>query len=353
MKSNIKLFALPVVVLLSLFYISFLFSSEIKNLKKNIDNIYFGNFIPIDKLHIIYENYTNIIYSQDDKTKNKAIIVKNWNFYKNQYKTSQERKKVDIIDNQIKEAFKIDDKKHYLFIKKQIKYLIEHEIFSASIQRKKFLDDYKKVQNYLYYNQVIIVVFILLFTSYIIYITIKTHKKQQYLIEKYKHDSITDGLTKLYNRKYFDIIFNDAPIITKDNNWLTAFIMIDIDFFKQYNDTYGHDAGDIALKKVSKTLHRIFNDEYDYVFRLGGEEFGVLIFDTNIPKLKEKLAILKDNIKKLNIEHTAIKTKLLTLSMGIVIINEENSDMSSNELYKLADKKLYQSKENGRDQYTL
>ena len=92
MKLNIKLLATPFVVLLSLFYINFLFSSEIDRLKKEIDNIYFGNFIPVHKLHIILEKYNEVIYDNKTVRNNKRIIQKNWDYYNTQYKTIKERK---------------------------------------------------------------------------------------------------------------------------------------------------------------------------------------------------------------------------------------------------------------------
>ncbi|MEA3498937.1 MAG: GGDEF domain-containing protein, partial [Campylobacterota bacterium] len=278
---------------------------------------------------------------------------KNWKFYNNQYKTDKERIVIDKIDKFILATFEKNTKEYYQFVLKQISLLIEHEIYSASTQRKIFLNDYNKVKQYLLYNQIAIIIFIVLFMIFMIFLIIKNNKKQEYLIEKYKQDSITDGLTKLYNRKYFDTIFDDITIISSDNNWVSAFVMIDIDFFKQYNDTYGHDAGDEALKSVAKMLDKTFKNDFDYVFRLGGEEFGILAFDTNIQILKENLNNVKINISKLNIEHSASATNLLTLSMGVVIINEDSYNSSCKELYKLADGKLYNSKENGRDQYTI
>ncbi len=353
MKLNIKLLATPFVVLLSLFYINFLFSSEIDRLKKEIDNIYFGNFIPVHKLHIILEKYNEVIFDNKTVRNNKRIIQKNWDYYNTQYKTIKERKIVEKIDQLILNSFNKNNKDYYKFTIQQIKLLIEHEIYSASMQRNNFLKEYNDINKYIVYNQVFIIVFILIFITIIIINIIKNNKKQEYLIEKYKQDSITDGLTKLYNRKYFDTLFDDITIISSQNNWLSAFVMIDIDFFKQFNDTYGHDDGDTALKKVANVLNKTFNDEYEYTFRLGGEEFGILIFDTNILNIKEKLDILQNNIKNLTIPHSASATNFLTISMGVVIINNQTYTSSVKDLYKLADEKLYHSKENGRNQYTL
>lgn len=353
MKINYKLFALPIIVLLSLVYISFLFSSEIERLKSKIDNIYFGNFIPVHKLHIIKEEYNKIILDEKNYFKSKELILTNWNYYNNQYKSEQERKVVKKIDNQVKQSFKKRNIQFYQYIIKQIDLLIKYEVSSAEVERKNFLLKYEKVNDYLLYNQLFIISFIIIFIFSIVFITIKNNNKMEYLVDKYKSDSITDGLTGLYNRKYFDNILDETTIVSRQNNWTSAFVMIDIDFFKQFNDTYGHDAGDIALKTVANVLDTIFNQEYDYVFRLGGEEFGILIFDIDRKKLEHRLSILQKSIAAQKIKHVASKTNFLTLSMGVVVIDKNVYNLSRTNIYKLADKKLYQSKEHGRDQYTI
>lgn len=353
MKINYKLFTLPIIVLISLVYISFLFSSEIDRLKSKIDNIYFGNFIPVHKLHIIKEEYNKIILNSKDYTQSKRIIIDNWNYYNTQYKSEQERKIVHKIDNQVNKSFKKQNKQFYKYIINQIDLLIKYEVSSASIERKNFLIQYEKVNSYLFYNQIFIISFIIIFIFTIVFVTIKNNNKMEYLVDKYKSDSITDGLTGLYNRKYFDNILDETTLVSKENSWTSAFIMIDIDFFKQYNDTYGHDAGDIALKTVAKILDTLFTEEYDYVFRLGGEEFGILIFDIDRSRLENRLKGLQKTLASQKIKHEASKTTFLTISMGVVMIDKNIYSLSRTEIYKLADKKLYQSKEHGRDQYTL
>ena len=353
MKINYKLFTLPIIVLLSLVYISFLFSSEIERLKSKIDNIYFGNFIPVHKLHIIKEEYNKIILDNNQFRNSRKNIISNWNYYNNQYKSEQERKVVKKIDNQVKKSFSKKNTQFYRYIIKQIDLLIQYEVESAELERKNFLEQYDKINNYLFYNQIFIITFIIIFILSIILITVKNNNKMEYLVDKYKSDSITDGLTGLYNRKYFDNILDETIAVSKQNNWTSAFVMIDIDFFKQYNDTYGHDAGDVALKKVSNILDTLFNQEYDYVFRLGGEEFGIIVFDIDIKKLESRIQILQQSIASQKIQHVASKTNFLTLSMGVVAIDQSTYNLTRSTIYKLADKKLYQSKEHGRDQYTI
>ncbi len=353
MKLNYKLLTLPIVVLMALVYMSFLFSSEIDRLKNKIDNIYFGNFIPVNKLHIIKEEYNKIIINPKEYSQSKKTILDNWEYYNSQYKSEQERKVVRKIDKQVKKSFKKRNVKFYKFMLKQIDLLIKYEVSSAELERKRFLIQYDKVNTYLFYNQIFIISFIIIFVFAIILVTIKNNNKMEYLIDKYKSDSITDGLTGLYNRKYFDIILDEIIFVSGENNCSSVFIMIDIDFFKQYNDTYGHDAGDIALKTVAHLLDTIFNEEYDYVFRLGGEEFGILIFDVDRNRLESRLKILQKNLASKKISHVASKTTFLTISMGVTVIDKDLYSLSRTEIYKLTDKKLYQSKENGRNQYTL
>jgi len=353
MKKDLKLFALPILVLMSLIYINYLFTSEIERLKSQIDNIYFGNFIPTHKLHNIKHEYQNIIHDKSNYTNSKELILDNWKYYNNQYKTIKEREIVERINKQINISFNKNTEQYYNFINKQIDLLIEYEVSSAYLQRKDFLLQFKKINNYLFYNQIFIILFVIIFIVFVIYSTIKKHDTLENLVSKYKSDSITDSLTGLYNRKYFDEILDDITVVSYENNWTSAFVMIDIDFFKQYNDTYGHDKGDEALKIVSSTFDSIFHGEFDYIFRIGGEEFGLLIFNITQERLEKRLKELQKQIALRKITHSASKTDFLTLSLGVVIIDKITYHYSIKEIYRLADKRLYNSKENGRDQYTL
>lgn len=126
--------------------------------------------------------------------------------------------------------------------------------------------------------------------------------------------------------------------------------MIDIDYFKQYNDTYGHLAGDETLKCVARTLGNVF--ENDLVARYGGEEFCVFTRESELG-LKQKLDALQSEIYKLKIEHKGSKiNNYLTLSLGVhgdILKQEKDID----EFINYADQKLYESKEAGRNRYTL
>jgi len=350
---NSKLIILPIFVIIAMIGLSFLFSQKIELLKKEIDNIYFANFLPVHKLHSIKESYIRLIQTRRYLTKEKKEILDNWNYYYKSYKSKKERLVLEQTNKQLLYAFKSKRKKQFQISLNKIDFLIKHEVTSAVIQRKAFVTKYKQMQNYLLFSQTLIIIFIIVLMGIIIYQAIKQNKKLVLLNEQYKIEANTDGLTKLYNRKYFDTIFQDFSAISEQNDWTSIFVMIDIDFFKQFNDTYGHDAGDVALKKVALTLDNSFTQDYEYTFRLGGEEFGIIIFNTDLTYLKTALDSLQYQINQLQIEHSASATKYLTISMGVVVVSKNRYSSTVKDLYTAADKKLYHSKENGRNQYTI
>lgn len=356
---SFKLTILVTIIIVTLISASFLFNSQIDKLKKQIDNIYFGNFVPLITLDLVLKNYQTIIQCKKitnnkcDITAERTVILKNWNSYNNSYKTQKERKIVDDVNKSIINSFKIDKIDIYELVMKQINFLKDYEVDVAYKQRRAFLTDYSDMKKYLLYNIIAIIIVSFAIIIFIIYQIIKKDNQLTILTRKYKIESITDSMTNLYNRKYFDNIFDNLPFISNANNWKSAFVMVDIDFFKQYNDTYGHDLGDETLKAVAKALKEYFNKEYEYVFRLGGEEFGVVLFDTDENILIECLDDINKKIIQLNIEHKASKIlNVVSISIGAVIY-EPYSYVSANKLYKIADENLYKSKQNGRNQFTL
>ncbi|RXK07807.1 GGDEF domain-containing protein [Halarcobacter bivalviorum] len=356
---SFKLGVLSFIILASLFIASFMFNSQIDKLKKQIDYIYFGNYIPVLKLHTIEENYSDLIkcmrtYKKCEREPYFKSIKKDWDYYNNSYKDIEERKVVNKIDKEVKASLNYKAKiSTYKSVIKKIDFLKEYEKNIAYKKRVKFLKEYSSMKEYLFYNMIALITVSFLFISFIIYSIIKKDNQLKILTKKYAIESITDSMTKLYNRKYFDKIFDNMPFISNQNSWHTAFIMIDIDFFKQYNDTYGHDMGDETLKAVASELKAYFNKDYEYVFRLGGEEFGVILFDIDEDILKECLNDINKNIQSLNIEHKNSKiSNVVTISIGAVIY-KPYSYVSCNKLYKVADECLYKSKENGRNQFTI
>ncbi len=132
------------------------------------------------------------------------------------------------------------------------------------------------------------------------------------LNKELEQQAITDPLTNLYNRRYFEIVFSKAINSTKRNNELLCFIILDLDYFKQYNDTYGHQAGDLVLINVAKCLKKTFQRADDYCFRLGSEEFGILYRVENKDQAISFSNTIRQNIENLKIEHKKIVQLLMS-----------------------------------------
>ena len=203
-STTVKLLLLVCTVLSTLILSSFLFNNQIDMLKKQIDNIYFGNLIPIVKLQIIADNYKDIIscrkvkYICDFKSE-QEIILQEWSYYNNTYKSDDERIVVATIDNEIQNTFK--ENKLHLFqnILTRINFLIKYETHLAFKQRKSFLEDYDKMKSYLSYSVVFIIFISTFIIFYIVIQVIRKDKQLTVLNKRYKIDSITDSMTKLYN----------------------------------------------------------------------------------------------------------------------------------------------------------
>ncbi|HEY9050755.1 MAG TPA: diguanylate cyclase [Gammaproteobacteria bacterium] len=161
--------------------------------------------------------------------------------------------------------------------------------------------------------------------------------------------SIMDGLTGIANRRHFDSTIQEEIAKAKKMQIPLSLILIDIDSFKKYNDTYGHQTGDDCLIKVAKTISAKCNHDDDLAARYGGEEFVVLLPNTSEKKAMQVAERIRKAIEQLCIEHqTSDASPCVTLSMGLATL-EEGSTLDEQELIEQADKALYHAKENGRN----
>lgn len=160
-----------------------------------------------------------------------------------------------------------------------------------------------------------------------------------------KLDSLKDGLCNIYNRRFLDSYINNL----KEKDLPISFLMIDVDYFKLYNDNYGHQAGDFVLKSISSVLKRNSRKE-DIVSRYGGEEFCVLLKGASKYSSINYAKRIKENLDNLNIKHKYSKiSNNVTFSIGIYTTYTKNDLKNA---IKLSDKALYISKTNGRNTYT-
>ncbi len=172
------------------------------------------------------------------------------------------------------------------------------------------------------------------------------------LVEEFLFLSMIDPLTRLYNRRSFFEIMENEKSRSKRNNLLFSCLMIDIDYFKNVNDTYGHLTGDYVLKRMaeefkSKTIFR----ESDIIARYGGEEFIVLLPETD----EENARLPSERFRKHINEIVFVdKTgKEFNISVSIGISHYRPTDENHNDIVMRADKALYTAKHNGRNQVVV
>ena len=161
-----------------------------------------------------------------------------------------------------------------------------------------------------------------------------------------------DALTGIYNRRYMEESLKQVISTLSRANSRLSLLMMDIDNFKKYNDTYGHSAGDDCLKQVAGALESVVKRDGDFVARYGGEEFIAAL-----PNTDEAGAVLvAEGILKavmdLNIPHEKNGGGIVTISIGVVS-QECLEGQTWNDFVKMADEALYESKENGRNRYTV
>ena len=181
---------------------------------------------------------------------------------------------------------------------------------------------------------------------------------KNYLNLKIKNDileklSMYDGLTNIRNRRFFDETFEKTFSEIKRDKKSLAVLMIDIDFFKPYNDNYGHGQGDETLRKVAKALEKTIKRASDFVARYGGEEFVILLKDINKDGVEAVANNLLNAIRELKITHEFSKIEnYVTVSIGASFYNS-SSDITKLELLLKADETLYNVKNSGRNNFAI
>jgi diguanylate cyclase (GGDEF)-like protein len=193
--------------------------------------------------------------------------------------------------------------------------------------------------------------------AFIIMVNQGLNSKNLALVEQLKGEkevaelnAITDSLTGLMNRRFFDKILDSEFKRSKRSNLPLSMIMLDIDYFKNYNDSYGHLEGDRCLSKLGEALRKIVSRTADIVGRYGGEEFYVILPETDANGADTVAKKIKSAIDKLEIPHNSSKTaKIVTISIGVATIYTKDYKKAE-DLIELADNAMYKAKEGGRNQ---
>lgn len=169
-------------------------------------------------------------------------------------------------------------------------------------------------------------------------------------VKEAKHIAGIDSLTQIPNRRQFDEHLKNQWQIMAERQEPIALILADIDYFKQYNDTYGHLLGDSCLRYVAQALQGSIRHTHDLVARYGGEEFAVILPETSLSGAIAIANRIQAQVESLQLPHAnSSVSHYITLSMGVVSL-VPNPDQSSQALVAATDQLLYVAKQSGRNQ---
>lgn len=173
------------------------------------------------------------------------------------------------------------------------------------------------------------------------------------LIKRLYNESVFDGMTQLFNRRHFDQQFKLLMQIAKRDNRHIGLVFLDVDKFKQFNDSKGHLAADEVLKSISAELKKICRRDSDFAARYGGDEFVLVFYDINKESLNNKCLKIMDSIQALKIKHpNNPASSFVTISVGATLIHSTGNISCENSIKK-ADESLYVAKDRGRNGYHL
>jgi diguanylate cyclase (GGDEF)-like protein len=355
-------------------------------IKKRLDVVYFGNIVPATKLMTISEmynknilntvhRYQNDLISAKDARMNiqdaNDVILDSWHEYSYTYHSPGEQEIVDFADRKITQTMdvisllillldtdekteinKLVHKELYPAIEPVItitEKLIAYEFTLASEEKKRANDIYVDTRNLLLAS--LLVIFII---AIVIFIPImrgiqKSDKRLRSLNDRLTEISITDPLTGLHNRRYFELVVRSELNRARRAGESVAFAMMDIDYFKLYNDHYGHQKGDSALKAVADSIKSNLKRAGDYAFRLGGEEFAVLVTGIGEESARLFYERIRESVEKLSLPHEKNPAGVMTISIGVSYV-ARIGEQSLDQMVKCADASLYNAKHSGRNQ---
>jgi diguanylate cyclase (GGDEF)-like protein len=395
LKLRSKLFFIFVIITIGLVVIGIIGAVNLNAMKKNLDSLYFGSLVPVTELNIILQTYHGNLANTVYKAKNSEIspnelisqisnsiktIDKEWKNYESHFKRDEELQYIEYTALEIKatniyfskilkaleDGYDIKDilinnfEKKVAHIHQIVNKLINYEVSVATYERKNFLEVYDSML--IQVGSILIMVILgVMLISYYVFKSIQndqtaleiTTKKLKRANKKLENVSYTDSLTGLYNRRYFNLVYDRELKRARRTHSYITFMMLDIDYFKQYNDTYGHIEGDFALKSVAKVLKDSLKRPGDFVFRLGGEEFGVLLSDTDESNSARLARDICDAVRGREIKHENSKVnELVTISIGVACCVADDA-LNDEILITRADEMLYKAKDSGRDRYNI
>ena len=170
------------------------------------------------------------------------------------------------------------------------------------------------------------------------------------LRESLRNQSICDPLTGLFNRRYMEESLEREFSRANRSKSSVAFVMMDLDHFKRFNDTFGHQAGDALLRALGDLLKRNTRGQ-DIACRYGGEEFAIVLTDSNLTGAFQRVEILRHQIKQMNVEYAGQLLGAVSVSIGVALYPDHGATMG--DVMRAADQALYRAKHEGRDRVSM
>lgn len=170
------------------------------------------------------------------------------------------------------------------------------------------------------------------------------------LRETLRDQSIRDPLTSLFNRRFMEESLERELQRAVRKNHPVSVLFLDLDHFKRFNDTYGHDAGDLVLRSIAEVFRRFFRAD-DIVCRYGGEEFAIILPESSAANAALRAENLRAEVRKLKLQHRGQTLGSVTISIGLAVFPDHAT--TAEDLVKAADQCLYKSKSSGRDMVTV
>jgi diguanylate cyclase (GGDEF)-like protein len=170
------------------------------------------------------------------------------------------------------------------------------------------------------------------------------------LQETLRTQSIRDPLTGLFNRRYMEASLEREMHRSLRRSHPLSIIMLDIDHFKRFNDTFGHDAGDALLSEFGRFLATQVRGE-DIACRYGGEEFMLILPDASVEVAAQRAERLREAARQINVQHRRQTLEAITISIGVASVPNHAAD--GEELMRAADTALYAAKRQGRDRVVV
>ncbi len=365
---------------------------NLQNIKRDMDILYFGSLIPLNELNDITDTYHNQLESTVYQWKSGLIsdqeaarkltdalyrIDQHWNNYLSHYKRPDEVSYVAYTKTQIERMGEYFLRVRSLIlhptpegtislvtlsenisrIHDTIHRLIDYENEAAKYEHALLKHHYDNALMQLVLFLIVVLIFII-GMGWKIFSRIESQQRQlvassetlQHLNAKLELASYTDSLTSLYNRRYFNLTYEREFKRAIREEKPLVFMMLDVDFFKQYNDTYGHIQGDQALQLVAKVLKSSLQRPGDFPFRLGGEEFGIILTDADSKSAQIIGEKIRSGVEALSIEHKSSQvSKILSVSIGGVCM-VPTAFTTDEDMIHAADTNLYAAKKRGRNQ---